>query len=516
MNRRDSSFCIVVALVVATLLWGDAALADDLLAQGTDEMFWVARVVPAGPTSAPGEHTLIRGRAVGAEAGWVTVARPASRVVALANRGTELAALFESGDWMLLWQGGRALGALPDDGAKLLMLASGPDSIWSIAGGGRATASTTSITPATEPSGAAPHGELGLYKLERGKWLRQSWLPADVTAADAGRISMTVAGSVPLIAILQFGGSIRTLRWEQNRWVEIPPVGALEVRQIELISNGGRPILWAAADTGAGRLHFLAAEWSAPRALEMKDAPRAGEPRTIAIAANNIRLLFIRDRRIFEQTFDPHGAALREATPLPAAPAVPDTTPNRIITLAAAIMLMIVVLGSLRRGGGAAPASAAVAAGLIPAPLLLRFIAGVIDAAPLLIPCLFIFKDLDPSRDDIEALVAATSWWFYASLGAYLLYTWICEALFGRTLGKLLFGMRVVALDGAAPSARAIFARNALRLVDVTMLAIPLVLVILSPLRQRVGDIAARTVVVSGKAPSVDPTESSKEIDEQR
>jgi uncharacterized RDD family membrane protein YckC len=56
----------------------------------------------------------------------------------------------------------------------------------------------------------------------------------------------------------------------------------------------------------------------------------------------------------------------------------------------------------------------------------------------------------------------------------------------------------------------AAFARNALRLIDVTMLGLPLLLVLISPLRQRVGDLAAQTVVVSAKA-NAKATDAAKE-----
>jgi uncharacterized RDD family membrane protein YckC len=310
---------------------------------------------------------------------------------------------------------------------------------------------------------------------------------------------MTVAGAAPVISILRPGGSIETLRWTEDGLAALNPLGALDVRRIALIADAQRAILWAAPEAGAGRIYFLRDEWSDPKWLEMTDPPRADEPRAIAFAGNNIRLLFLRERTLFEQIFDDSGAAARaEATALPAAPPRSDTTPNRILTLAAAAMLMIVVLGTLRRTGTEIPATTTLAPGLVLAPLIWRFVAGVIDLLPFLVPCWFVFSRLDATSDDAAAVMAATSWPVYAALGGYLLYTWLFEALLGRTVGKMIFGLRVVALDGSRPTRGAILARNALRLVDVTMVAVPLVLVILSPLRQRVGDIAARTVVVSG------------------
>ncbi len=505
MNRRGNRILPAVALLLAFVPAPDALRADELLAHGTDEMFWVARGVPPEPRSRQAaQRTLVRARAVGTDDNWTTIAQLGSRVISLANRGTELAALLESGSWMLLWSGGSSMGSLPADGASLLVLGSDAETIWAIGAGGRIVATTTATTtPTTQPDNQVPRGDLALYTLERGRWQRKSWLDPDITLADVPRLSMAVVKSNPIISILRFGGSIETIRWDENGLERIESLPAADARQIKLLSDGQRAVLWAAPESGAGRLYFLARSWSEPTALEMNDPPRAGEPRTIALA-NNIRLLFIRDRKILEQTYDRTGTTVRtDAVALPAPPAQPDATPNRILTLAAAAMLMIVVIGSLRRGGGAAPASAALSAGLTPAPLLSRILAGLIDALPLIVPCWFIFRGIDPSSENVDSVIAATSWPFYSALAGYLIYNWAFEALFARTIGKMLFGLRVSALDGSRPTQVALLARNALRLVDVTMLAVPLVLVVLSPLRQRVGDIAARTVVVSGAGRSV-------------
>jgi uncharacterized RDD family membrane protein YckC len=160
---------------------------------------------------------------------------------------------------------------------------------------------------------------------------------------------------------------------------------------------------------------------------------------------------------------------------------------------------------------GAAPAAAA---RVLPAPLLPRLAAGLVDLLPLAVACWFIFRDVDPNTQTIDDVINRTSLPFYLALAGYLAYTFLAEALFARTVGKALLGLRVASLDGSPPGAVAAFARNALRLIDVTMLGLPLLLVLLSPLRQRVGDIAARTVVVSGK-PDAKAGDVSKDDDRE-
>jgi uncharacterized RDD family membrane protein YckC len=63
----------------------------------------------------------------------------------------------------------------------------------------------------------------------------------------------------------------------------------------------------------------------------------------------------------------------------------------------------------------------------------------------------------------------------------------------GRTLGKRIFGLRVVARDGAAAGNGALLVRNLVRSID---LVFGVVLMALDPLSRRLGDRLAGTVVV--------------------
>jgi uncharacterized RDD family membrane protein YckC len=63
----------------------------------------------------------------------------------------------------------------------------------------------------------------------------------------------------------------------------------------------------------------------------------------------------------------------------------------------------------------------------------------------------------------------------------------------GRTLGKRLFGLRVVARDGSAASAGALLVRNLVRVLD---LAVGVVVMAIDPLARRLGDRLAGTLVV--------------------
>jgi uncharacterized RDD family membrane protein YckC len=86
-----------------------------------------------------------------------------------------------------------------------------------------------------------------------------------------------------------------------------------------------------------------------------------------------------------------------------------------------------------------------------------------------------------------------------ATLAADFVYFAVCEGLTGTTLGKRLFGLRVVrAADGRRCGPGAAVVRTVLRLIDNVLFSLPgIAAIVTSPRRQRLGDRAAGTLVVS-------------------
>jgi uncharacterized RDD family membrane protein YckC len=107
----------------------------------------------------------------------------------------------------------------------------------------------------------------------------------------------------------------------------------------------------------------------------------------------------------------------------------------------------------------------------------------------------------------LASLVAATVLGGQASLSKIVVVTLavefvyfaVCEGVWGTTAGKRLFGLRVVrADDGRRCGAVAALVRTVLRLVDNILFSLPGITAIMqSPRRQRLGDRAANTLVVS-------------------
>jgi uncharacterized RDD family membrane protein YckC len=79
------------------------------------------------------------------------------------------------------------------------------------------------------------------------------------------------------------------------------------------------------------------------------------------------------------------------------------------------------------------------------------------------------------------------------SFGVAAFFAFVCESLFGTTLGKAIFGLRVRRTDGTHAGVVRIFVRYLLRPIDILVIG-PL-LALVTPRHQRLGDVAGGTVV---------------------
>jgi hypothetical protein len=90
-------------------------------------------------------------------------------------------------------------------------------------------------------------------------------------------------------------------------------------------------------------------------------------------------------------------------------------------------------------------------------------------------------------------------WGIQALASAFwLIYFFVSDCTTGQTLGKVLFKLRTVTLDGGIVSGRAAAARTVLRLIDHTVVGL-IVMVCTGKRRQRLGDLAAKTAVVDAR-----------------
>ena len=98
----------------------------------------------------------------------------------------------------------------------------------------------------------------------------------------------------------------------------------------------------------------------------------------------------------------------------------------------------------------------------------------------------------------IAALLTFTIAWSY-----FILLEWLGN---GQTIGKRIFGLRVIADDGAPAGFTAVLVRNLLRMVDFLpgFYGFGLLAIVVSSRSQRLGDLAAGTFVVRAPRPQLD------------
>lgn len=497
----------MVMLMLAAPLWGASPAAPatqprNLLAQGSRDMYWIARIMPQpqDQSGKPSVQSLIQCRRIGGDPNWKLIAQiRSSRVISLANRGQQLAALFETGDWMLIWDGGSSTGPLPEDNARLTQLAGSEQALFAIAISGQGRTPTSAAS--TRPVATLPAGSRLLYRMDQGRWKFLTTLPP--AAQQPLDLSLAVVDGRPVLAALLSGGEVRayTLNDAADSWESTGVIDAGPgVARIKVLPDLDRLALWTFGDGGLSRLFVRDVKWQGPIVLSSTRAADANVhgqigDMDVAVAGQNIRLLSIApDNKLFESSFASDGSSRGQGElPMPA-PAM-DQRPFDWLSAIAAGMLMVVLLHSVRRRDTTSP-QALKDAGLKLAPHGRRLLAGSIDALPVIGTLVLTAARMDPDQlPSLEAAWMAMHIPWEISIAVYVLVTIVSEWAWGWTIGKRLCGLRVVMLDGSSPTARAIWIRNLLRVIDAVML-LPLVLVFISPLRQRVGDIPAKTLVV--------------------
>jgi uncharacterized RDD family membrane protein YckC len=461
-----------------------------VLAHGTGERLWVAGV----ESGKEGPQTVLVTRTA-TDTRWRRSATLAGRAVGLTSRRSELAVLLDNGQWLLVSDSGARGGPPLPDGASIRALAGSERGLHAVgllrqmpdtrpattSQPVERTASAPVTSPATEPAQLYPT----LYSLTGNGWAVQGAVPASALAEP-----VLLSGPELLLGGVD-GMTIRFWSWGSDQaWHDAGSVVLPEEPAgVQLLMQGSQPLLYAGTINGDGLVwRHEGGAWLGPVHVQRgRQAP--GGPCAVSWALGDLRrICLVANGEPVEQVIGLHGDTVGAAVQIPGPPARVDPRIMQGVHLVSLLLVGWVMVMTLRRKQGIREAIAQADRSRL-APIWLRIAAGVLDATPI-IAVGFILEP-EPSQRELPR-------WLMVLAGAgavYVLHTTVCEVLWRRTLGKLLFGLSVVALDGGRPTIGALLTRNLLRPLDILTL-MPLVMIFLSPLHQRMGDLAAGTMVV--------------------
>lgn len=484
--------------------------AKDLLAHGNGEAFWLAKVFDA-----PGENPPLRTRIYQRDAGhdaWQHLSDLSTRVLQLSSYGPRLVVLLEGGDWQLLGADGSGTSGSPLPGnARLVALAGDAESLWALGSpppeSPRESAATAPATaPATRPAAVAPSGGLALYQMREGKWsvVPSGALPSKIVFDTP--LSLALVDRVPWVAVKTAADTLEIYHFVTGGWQRVTETHApAQPGSFKFLSGMSPATLWSCGAAG-GRFEQFAPESGgerfASRVFPLKTLSAPPTQRTAADAISAVREMAIVDDKTVEQDYNeltlaPADKLAQLTLPVPAAQPFPGMF-GLVLTV---LMGLAILSSSNRRRGESQGDDDESSADLVLADLLRRLSAGLIDATPFLVP-IILFAQFAPQareaklQENLPSAETAVLVSFVVALAIYLVHTALSELFTGRTLGKALLGLRVVSMDGSTPAPSSILIRNFLRVIDVALLGIPLAMITFSPLRQRIGDVAAGTIVI--------------------
>jgi uncharacterized RDD family membrane protein YckC len=278
-----------------------------------------------------------------------------------------------------------------------------------------------------------------------------------------------------------------------------------DTQDFQLLNGTQVLTLWARGRAGPDLLYLCSSTAGPPKPVRLEST--RGIPaamRTAAYALGLVRSIYVRDGQLYEQSYEPlSGAPADTAAPL----ALPSGAVVSLTLLRYGIVTgaMLYAIGASFRRREQLRSLKIEPTALPLAPAGARVLAGAIDALPVIAAWAFYCQKMGFSEligavtggsAAAEPIVEVVLW---GSFAIYLAHTTLCEVFLGRTLGKIIMGLRVISLDGKPPTRGQMATRNLLRLIDAGLIFLPVLLVPFSPLRQRAGDTAAGTVVVTAK-----------------
>ena len=462
----------------------------------TGDAVWLAEV-----TAVPGgERTVIWERA-GGESLWHAVADIPAGVQEMAAAGSRLAALLPDGQWQSV---NLATGQPLPSGAHLICLSGDSENLLAL---GRVASPTTApaSTQASTTGASLPAG-LHLFAMERGTWQHVAAVPPGVDGEPGRTLSLAFAERRPTIVTVGASHShflegialqrITVWQWDKDRWNPRSQwADPAAITAIHVFDSLDCVAVWTAADDELGQVRILVAEES--RVLKFGGKAAVREVNQVG---GMIRVFYADGDKIMERRFDPRKLKEEGVAAELRLPRLGEEPAYLKWVQGGMLALLVMTMGAAMMRRGRQPVKIDFTKVRL-APVGRRLLAGVIDAIPLLVGAMWVgshspeFREFHELQEFQRMPGMIMQAWLV--IGIYLGILTVTEVFFGRSMGKMAMGLRVLRLDGVAPGAVALLVRNLLRIIDFGMSGVTLVLIFMMPLRQRLGDIAAGTVVVA-------------------
>jgi len=531
MPMSRLKFLLVLVMMLAMPLAARAA-ERNLLAHADDsgQKCWLAQVAAVAGSEPRSEETIPWVKDFGGE--WREMPHLPGRAICLASLDGELVAVMDDGSWFVLSSNPRPGPPLPN-GALMRAAATGDHQLWTIGSAPVEPATTKPSTTtsvlslpavesanvvrpaATQPSTLPVPRQLVLYRYaalggESASWQMVTTLP-EAIPDDPALLSMVFVQEKVFVAWHRTDGTVAIVHLPSfGAWSE--PIVITDdggIGDFKLLDVKDRPELWTAPAPKStatqpttqpvfqpGQMH-RGADFAEVRPLIISGQKPADAVGTVVFSSSRLRLLMISGEQKFEQLYEPDEQPATRLSRV--SPALPEPIGTDTWLGAGAVLLAIATAAGLSRRTNLPeqPAAARPNKRMVLAPLLNRLVAGAIDAAPVLV--VFFAIATGDRTPTFAANPVGAAHLLVLSMVVYLAHTTTAEVLCGQSLGKIIVGLQVVADNSATPTLKALLVRNGLRVVD--LLTFPLLLIVFSPLHQRLGDIVAGTVVVVKELP---------------
>jgi uncharacterized RDD family membrane protein YckC len=331
------------------------------------------------------------------------------------------------------------------------------------------------------------------------------------------------------LAVRTLNYSRQNAQWSKPSISQLPPNDQVpnESRLFTLLLDKTIYVLWTVPTGTTIELHggWLKPDAAGDYQLATRIAPMVLDAAVGQVTANDVALgasrnsivvvATNRDNVPYAMVFDNRGGLLAGVTAVAPEPPRRDLQIGQNLAMMLLVLMLTLSLWQWRQK----PMPVVLPKGLTIAPLHLRALAFVMDAAVPYAMVLIAFGEwgdggyaetigrwmglLSHPEDIVKSLDLVVF------LGIYLVHVSLGEMFFRRSLGKAIVGLQVVTLEGKSPSVGAVLVRNLVRVPEAAV-GVVLLYILLSERRQRLGDLLARTVVMAQAAEETGDKEAKK------